>query len=176
MHHMRAAAVAAAAMFAATAGTTVAVAADHSGSTANETPRCATSDLKVSLKTAEGQAGMGHAGEFLRIENTDSTTCALIGYPGLGLETSGHHAVSTEADWGPTYFDPDSTKATVYLQSGDSAWADLAWTQTGTDAVHSAYLEVTPPNATTHQTVSFSQVVDNGRLQVTALSDSVPDA
>ncbi|MFJ4922761.1 DUF4232 domain-containing protein [Streptomyces sp. NPDC088725] len=152
--------------------------AAETGASASATPRCDTSDLSVSLSDggqAGSQSGMSHAGQFLRFRNTGSGTCALYGYPGLGLEDAAHKPLKTTAAWGNTYFTPNSGKHTVTLKSGQSAWADLAWTQTGADdAAKSQYLEVTPPGATTHRTLAFERVVDGGTLQVTALSSTVP--
>ncbi|WP_328540225.1 DUF4232 domain-containing protein [Streptomyces sp. NBC_00344] len=158
-------------------GTSAAVAADGTGDSAAANSRCTTGHLEVSLSSggeAGSQSGMSHAGQFLRFRNTGTDTCVLYGYPGLGLEGTGHRSLSTDAEWGSTYFARNPGKHTVQLQSGDSAWADLVWTQTGAHPARSSYLEVTPPGATTHRTVSFERSVDNGVLQVTALSDSVP--
>jgi len=40
--------------------------------------------------------------------------------------------------------------------------------------VSASYLEITPPGSTTHLTVSFTQLVDGGDLDVTALARTVP--
>ncbi|GAA5018877.1 hypothetical protein [Actinopolymorpha pittospori] len=39
--------------------------------------------------------------------------------------------------------------------------------------MHAAYLEVTPPVATTHKTLAFPEWVDNGDLSVTSVAHSV---
>ncbi len=119
---------------------------------------------------------MNHEGTYLRFENTSGKTCALRGYPGLGLEKAGHAKAATDVRWGSTYFAQDPGKKTVYLKNGASAWADLVWTHTGADAVHAKYLEVTPPAATAHRTLAFDKIVDNGTLNVTSLSATPPSA
>jgi hypothetical protein len=169
-------AVAGAAVLTATLGAGSAVAADAAAAKSGA-PRCATSNLKVSLSSggqAGSQDGMNHVGVFLRFENTGSGTCTLYGYPGLGLENAKHHALKTKAIWGSTYFLADPGKHTVTLGHGKSAWADMAWTHVGEKMVNANYLEVTPPGAKTHRTVTFKQPVDGGTLHVTALSAKIP--
>jgi hypothetical protein len=151
--------------------------ASASGKTAS-TPTCAVSALKVTLDDGGvppgTRSGMNHAGTYLRVKNTTARTCVLRGYPGLGLETAGHHAAKTDTEWGSTPYAKDPGKANVYLQPNDSAWADLAWTHSGSSAVDAKYLEVTPPASKPHKTIAFDQVVDNGTLNATALADTAP--
>ncbi|MEV0265019.1 DUF4232 domain-containing protein [Streptomyces sp. NPDC050617] len=161
------------------AGGIAAGTANAAAPTATATPTCAVSGLRITLDdNGDGgsQHGMNHEGTYLRFKNTTGTTCALRGYPGLGLEKAGHAKAATDVKWGSTYFAQDPGKKTVYLKSGASAWADLVWTHTGANAVHAKYLEVTPPAATTHRTLAFDKIVDNGTLNVTSLSATPPTA
>ncbi|MFE6776947.1 DUF4232 domain-containing protein [Streptomyces sp. NPDC057702] len=152
--------------------------ADRGASTAAATPTCKLAGLKVTLDKGGvpdgARSGMSHAGIYLRFENTTKNTCILRGYPGLGLENTGHKPLVTKTEWGSTWYAKDPGKTNVRVESGDSAWADLAWTQSGTDAVHAGNLKVTPPAETRSATLRFDRVVDWGRLQVTALADTPP--
>ncbi|MEU6084664.1 DUF4232 domain-containing protein [Streptomyces sp. NPDC047108] len=139
------------------------------------TPTCREAGLEVTLDDlGTPQAGMNHSGTYLRMKNTTDRTCAVRGYPGLGLEKAGHEQAPTDTDRGSTYFAQDPGRKTVYLQPGDSAWADLEWTHTGANDVKAKSLRVTPPAATTQARVPLDEKVDNGRLAVTALSDTPP--
>ncbi|MBC3993745.1 DUF4232 domain-containing protein [Streptomyces sp. AC563] len=153
-------------------------AGDRGAPAATATPTCKLAGLKVTLDKGgvpDGvRNGMSHAGIYLRFENTTDHTCILRGYPGLGLENTQHKPLATKAEWGSTWYAKDPGKTNVRVEAGDSAWADLAWTQSGTDAVHSRHLKVTPPAETRSAVLNFDRVVDWGRLQVTALADTPP--
>ncbi|GAA2346028.1 DUF4232 domain-containing protein [Streptomyces kunmingensis] len=120
------------------------------------------------------QAGMNHAGTFLKVTNTSDNTCTFSGYAGLALEGSGHTALTTHSEHGNTYFAQDPGEHTITLQSGDSAYADLVWTHTGASTATARYLQISPTGSNTHSVVAFKQDVDNGRLSVTAWSDTPP--
>ncbi|KUN01156.1 hypothetical protein AQI95_32285 [Streptomyces yokosukanensis] len=139
---------------------------------ATATPTCAVSALSASF--GEGLAGgMNHQGVVLRLKNTGAHTCLLRGYPGLGLENAAHRTLHSTTHRGDTWYAKSPAKSTLTLRTGQSVEAVVSWTHanTGTsDAVHAAYLEVTPPAATGHKTLAFPQWVDNGDLSVTALA------
>ncbi|MEV5876446.1 DUF4232 domain-containing protein [Streptomyces sp. NPDC052101] len=143
---------------------------------AHATPTCAVSALSASF--GEGLAGgMNHQGVVVKLKNTSAHTCQLRGYPGLGLENAAHRTLPSTTHWGDTWYAKSPAKTTLTLRKGQSAEAVIAWTHanTGTaDAVHAAYLEVTPPAATNHKTLKFPEWVDNGDLSVTALAYRVP--
>ncbi|MEV5955090.1 DUF4232 domain-containing protein [Streptomyces sp. NPDC051987] len=165
------AAAAVAALGLAAAGT--AEAASASGTiTARTTPTCSAAALKATF--GQGLAGgMNHQGVVIRLRNLSGKTCALRGYPGLGLENSRHKAITTHTHWGDTWYAKDPGKKTLVLRDGQSAEAVVAWTHanTGTSgAVHASYLEITPPASTKHKTLAFPQWVDHGDLSVTALA------
>ncbi|MBC3839708.1 DUF4232 domain-containing protein [Streptacidiphilus sp. 4-A2] len=65
---------------------------------------------------------------------------------------------------------------TVTLKPGQSAWSDLAWhAPYGVKSVTPSYLEVTPPNETTHLTIGFAPgAIDDDTLHVTALAAHLP--
>ncbi|MFF4310016.1 DUF4232 domain-containing protein [Streptomyces sp. 900105755] len=139
---------------------------------ANATPTCSAAALKATF--GQGLAGgMNHQGVVIRLRNLSGKTCALRGYPGLGLENSKHKAITTHTHWGNTWYAKDPGKKTLVLKDGQSAEAVVAWTHanTGTSgAVHASYLEITPPASTQHKTLAFPQWVDHADLSVTALA------
>jgi hypothetical protein len=149
--------------------------AGTTAATASATPAavktCRTADLRAKL-TQPLAGGMNHAGNRLLLTNTGSRTCALRGYPGLGLEGTGHKPLHTKAEWGSTWYATSPGVTTLSLAPGKQAQAVLSWTHTGSDAGDASYLEITPPASTTHLTLPFKQQVDSGTLQVTALSAS----
>ncbi|MFF7333957.1 DUF4232 domain-containing protein [Streptomyces sp. NPDC008150] len=138
-------------------------------------PTCANSGLTASF----GQqlaGGMNHEGVVLKLTNSSAHTCALRGYPGLGLEDAGHRTLPSSVHWGSTWYAADPGRTTLTLKPGASVEAVIAWTHanTGTaDAEHAAYLQVTPPASTTHKTLKFPQWVDNGDLNVTAVAPHI---
>ncbi|WP_432019406.1 DUF4232 domain-containing protein [Streptomyces sp. 1222.5] len=140
------------------------------------TPTCSVSGLSASF----GQqlaGGMNHQGVVLKLKNVGARTCLLRGYPDLGLENGTHRTLHSTTHWGDTWYAKSPAKSTLSLAPGRSAEAVVAWTHanTGTsDAVHAAYLQVTPPAATSHKTLKFPQWVDHGDLHVTALAYRIP--
>jgi hypothetical protein len=133
--------------------------------------RCATTALAASLH-ADDQDGVGNFGENLALTNTSHQTCTVYGYPGLGLQNARHGVLSIKVVWGSTYFAADPRPHTVTLKPGQSAWADVAWNAPyGVKSVDPSYLEITPPNETTHLTIRFpSGPINDGTLRVTALT------
>ena len=157
--------------------TTGAVAAQAStaASTGAALPTCTAAGLAASLhRTLAG--GMMHQGTVLELKNTSSHTCALLGYPGLGLENAQHKPLTTHTGWGATWYAGNPGKKLIELKPGQAAQAVIAWTHanTGTSgAEHAAYLEVTPPASTTHKTIAFKNWADHGDLAVTALAHHI---
>ncbi|MGI5347931.1 DUF4232 domain-containing protein [Streptomyces sp. CA-250714] len=152
-------------------------AAQALGSEATATvPTCRTSGLTASFGEKLG-GGMNHEGVVLKLKNTSGHTCNLRGYPGLGLEDSGHRTLGSTVHWGDTWYAKDPGKKTLTLKNNKSAEAVISWTHAnaGTpDARHTGYLQVTPPANTTHKTLKLPTWVDHGRLHVTALAPKVP--
>ncbi|WP_171165418.1 DUF4232 domain-containing protein [Streptomyces sp. I05A-00742] len=148
--------------------------ADRDGAeTALGTPTCGTSDLRISFAERLG-GGMNHAGGTLELKNTSGGTCALRGYPGLGLEDARHTPLPTHTVRGSTYYADDPGNQLIYLKPGQAAQANVAWTHSGSEARQSSYLQVTPPAARTHRTIALDDAVDFGELHVTAVAHKVP--
>lgn len=135
---------------------------------------CTTSDLRVSLNGSASDSLSHAAGLILTLTNSSRHTCALDGYPGLGLLNSRHQVLHTVTHWGSTFYANDPGRRLVDLAPGQTARASLAWTQAGSSAVSASYLDVTPPDSTAHLTISFRQHIDGGDLDVTALARTVP--
>jgi Domain of unknown function (DUF4232) len=133
---------------------------------------CTTSDLRVSLNGSASDS-LKDAGTILDLANSSRHACALDGYPGLSLLDSRHQVLHTVTHRGGTFWTDDTGRRLVDLAPGQTAYASLAWTHTGSSAVSASYLEVTPPNSATHLAVSFRHLVDGGNLDVTALTDTV---
>ncbi|MCA1218659.1 DUF4232 domain-containing protein [Streptomyces sp. 8L] len=158
-----------------TAAVGVAQAAPATAHTA-KVATCSASGLQVSLHSPLA-GGMNHQGAVVQFKNTGSATCALLGYPGLGLENAQHKVLSSKVTWGSTWYAKNPGKKVVDLKPGQTAEAVIAWTHanTGTSgAQHAAYLEVTPPASTAHKTLKFDEWVDNGDLDATAVASTVP--
>ncbi|MER5950236.1 DUF4232 domain-containing protein [Streptomyces sp. NPDC001904] len=159
----------------AAAGTGTALASGAPSDTAGAAQACQPGTLKATTThLGSEQAGMNHAGTFLKVTNTGDTTCTLSGYAGIVLEGSGHTALSTHPDHGNTYFAQDPGSLAVALQADDSAYADLVWTHTGADTAAARYLQISPTGGNAHSVVPFKQDVDHGRLSLTAWSDTPP--
>ncbi|MFI9243548.1 DUF4232 domain-containing protein [Streptomyces sp. NPDC053086] len=139
---------------------------------ASATPTCSVSQLSASFgETLAG--GMNHQGVVVKLKNTSARTCLLRGYPGLGLENAAHRTLPSTTHWGDTWYAKSPPKTTLTLRKGQSAEAVISWTHANTGssgAVHAAYLQVTPPAATSHKTLEFPEWVDHGDLRVTALA------
>ncbi|WP_037869305.1 DUF4232 domain-containing protein [Streptomyces sp. SPB074] len=166
--------LAALALTGAVGAVTVAQASASGTSTKAATPTCATAGLTASL-SKHLAGGMNHAGAILDLKNTSGHTCALRGYPGLGLQDADGKTLTTKTHWGVTWYAADAGKKTLTLKNGQHAQAVIAWTHanTGTaQAKHAAKLIVTPPAATTHKTLKLDEWVDNGQLDVTSLAPS----
>src|SRR5437764_399707 len=114
---------------------------------------CTTSDLRVSLNGSASDS-LNDAGTVLDLTNSSRHACALDGYLGLGLLDSRHQVLHTVTHRGDTFWSNDTGRRLVHLAPGQTAYASLAWTHAGDSTVRASYLEVTPPNSTTHLTIS----------------------
>ncbi|MEU8951567.1 DUF4232 domain-containing protein [Streptomyces sp. NPDC048489] len=154
-------------------GTAAAQAATGSGAKSTKaTPTCSASALKATFGKALA-GGMNHQGVVINLRNLSGRTCALRGFPGLGLENSAHKVLASHTYWGDTWYAASPAKKTLTLKDGESAEAVVSWSHanTGTSgAVHASYLEITPPASTQHKTLAFPQWVDHGELRVTVLA------
>ena len=157
----------------ATSGTSATVSAS-AAAPSTAVAACTTSDLRVSLNGSASDSLSHAVGLILTLTNSSRHTCALDGYPGLGLLNSRHQVLHTVTHWGSTFYANDPGRRLVDLAPGQTARASLAWTQAGSSAVSASYLDVTPPDSTAHLTISFRQHIDGGDLDVTALARTVP--
>ncbi|MFG2142212.1 DUF4232 domain-containing protein [Streptomyces sp. NPDC048650] len=138
---------------------------------------CQPGTLKVTATDAGGsQAGMNHAGTYLKAVNTGTSSCTFSGYAGLALEGAGHTALPTKARHGDTYFAQDPGVHNVTLKPGHAAYADLVWTHTGASTAHAKYLQVSPTGSNAHSVIPFAEDVDNGTLALTAWTAKAPSA
>ena len=160
-----------------TAGVTALLVAGSAGSAvaaprAAAPQRCHTSALSASLHVSANNAAMGNRDGQLVLTNTSHQTCTVYGYPGLGLQNSRHGNLAIKIVWGSTYFAGDPRPHTVTLKPGQSAYADVAWhAPYGVKSVTPSFLEVTPPNETTHLTIRFAPgAIDDDTVTVTALT------
>jgi Domain of unknown function (DUF4232) len=156
----------------ATSGTSATAPASPAAPSAN-VAACTTSDLRVSLDGSASDSASHGAGLFLVLANGSRHTCALDGYPGLGLLNSRHQVLPTVTHRGSTFYANDPGRRPVDLAPGQTARAGLAWTDAGSSTVSASYLDVTPPGSTTRLTISFRQHIDGGNLDVTALARTV---
>ncbi|MEV5876120.1 DUF4232 domain-containing protein [Streptomyces sp. NPDC052101] len=121
--------------------TTTATATTAASTRASASPRtCALSDLYVSMGDKEGAAGSLYWA--IRFTNTSTTTCALRGYPGVGVLDTAHRQI------GPVATRSGRSYGTVALAPAHSASAVVRTTngpiggpclRTGT------YLRIYPP-------------------------------
>ncbi|MFI9721869.1 DUF4232 domain-containing protein [Streptomyces sp. NPDC052396] len=165
-------ATAAGAVLAVTAVTT-ATGPAHAAPSGASVPTCHTPDLAIGFAERLG-GGMSHAGGVLEFRNTGGHTCAMRGYPGLGLEDGGHAVLPSRTVWGTTWYADDPGNKAVRLRPGATVRAVVAWTHSGTEAHRSSYLQVTPPGSTGHRVIPLNDLVDFGELHVTAVAPRVP--
>jgi hypothetical protein len=146
-------------------------------------PRCLESNLATGLygyESGRSDDGQGQGGFILTLTNTGSGTCALKGYPGLGLQNARHHTVRSRTHWGPTYFAADAGRHLIVLSPGETASASIGFVYAGRrKAAHATYLEVTPPNAYDHAVITIPNdigKISTPDLYVTAMARHTPYA
>jgi len=142
-------------------------------------PRCYPQDLSAALHGLEIAPGY-RLGYILTLTNNGQRSCALYGYPGLGLQDQNHHAVPSHTFGGGTWFDRDPGRQLIVLSPGETASASVAWASGALrgDAVFAAYLVVTPPNDYGHLVTPFLRGLEipvyRGDLYVTAMARHIP--
>ena len=142
-------------------------------------PRCYPQDLSAALHGLEIAPGY-RLGYILTLTNNGQRSCALYGYPGLGLQDQNHHAVPSHTFGGGTWFDRDPGRQLIVLSPGETASASVAWASGALrgDAVFAAYLVVTPPNDYGHLVTPFLRGLEipvyRGDLYVTAMARHTP--
>ena len=132
------------------------------GSTTTTAPsnRCHVSQLIVGLdQSAPGGAAAGSVGYTYVFTNKSSTLCTLEAYPGLQMLDGAGNAIPTHVSrgTGATTVPPEPVNL-VSLAPGGKAWFALGFAdQTGFGSAQcprSTSLEVTPPNAFGHLTIT----------------------
>lgn len=139
--------------------------------TATPTPAAAAGDRclvsQLSLSTGPRSAGAGTIQETFILTNTGSTTCQLVGYPGMQMLSGGQN-IPTKVVRTPGP-EPAVTLAPGATSSFLAQWHD----QTGytTPCASSQQVQVTPPNATEQLTLTASiQACPDGTINVTAVT------
>jgi hypothetical protein len=143
---------------------------------ATAVPRCLENELTAGLYGYEGSTqGRNRQGGFiLTLTNDSQQSCAVYGYPGLGLQNASHHVLRSKTHWGSTLFARDPGPHTIVLSPGETASASVTFAYVGAShALHAAYLEITPPNGYDHAVVPIPDGLGNisdGNLHVTAMA------
>jgi hypothetical protein len=117
----------------------------------------------------------GHRYADLVLTNSSSQTCQTFGYPGMQLLTSAGSPVPTNM----VRLRP-VTPLLITLHPGESAWTMLRWSvipgpgesQTSACEATPSTAWVTPPDETTHLTVSWTMgmVCERGTIDVNPLA------
>jgi Protein of unknown function (DUF4232) len=120
------------------------------------TPRCPTAGLAGSLAGRAGAAGTIEV--TVELANHSTSTCVLVGYPGLRLLGIGGGALPTNVVRKGTYPFTAMAPATVTLPPEGTANFNIGYSDVPaggeTSCPMSASLEVTPPDATDHLVVA----------------------
>lgn len=135
--------------------------------------RCRESQLSLSF--GQGQGGVGHLGLVLVLHNTSAVSCDLYGYVGLQLDNANRAFLPTTVVRGGGYLYRDPGPHTITVAPGGAASAGLEWDHIPSagdpnPCPTSAYLQVTPPNATHYLFAQEAiQACNHGQLLVTAM-------
>lgn len=115
--------------------------------------RCLVPQLSASLGSNRGLASAGHRGQIFVLTNVSGQTCYLHGYPGMDILDAKGQSLDARMTWnGPA-------PTLVRLAPGGEAsfvaeWADPGMYPKGCPTGTS--IEITPPNAYRHLTMSFA--------------------
>jgi Protein of unknown function (DUF4232) len=134
--------------------------AGSTGITTTSVPRCTENNLDVGRMMGVHHAlyqGHNQYGVVLWLTNGSKAPCSVYGYPGLGLEGSGHHILASHTRWGSTYYAHDPGPRLIVLAPGQSATASVSFAGGGPGTPWATYLEVTPPDAYNHLVTSISE-------------------
>jgi hypothetical protein len=153
------------------------------------TPRCHTRDVSGSFAYMFGSGAAGSASYTVKLTNKTAHSCTIHGYPGLLLLDAHHEPVPTKAIWDPQAVTPvitlspgasASARARVWHNAtvGDNTAASTAQPFQGCQPT-SVYIEITPPDETTHLVVPVvpeTQVCGRGTIHLSAFAAGSPDA
>ena len=130
---------------------------------------CAARSLAMSVVGSQGAAGTFELTFALR--NSAGTSCPMKGFPGAQLLSSGGAQLETHVVPGTGHSFTDFAPAQVVLGAGQTAYFNLAYSDVPTAGESScptaAQIEITPPGASDHDTVTVSmEVCDAGTVTV----------
>jgi hypothetical protein len=126
--------------------------------------RCKLGDLKVAVAGTNGAAG--HIQVEVSMRNHSSAACSLEGYPGM-LLLAGTNPLHTDVVRGSSVVVPPIRVRLVVLQPGARAAYVFGYSDVPTgnqSCPNSTALEVTPPNAFAHATISLNATACGGVL------------
>lgn len=134
--------------------------------------RCHTGGLTIRSRELGAAAGNHYA--VITLTNTSQRTCRVYGYPGLQLLDARSGAVPTKV-----VRDASSTPELITLDPQAASFTELHWgavpgtgdNSTGPCSRAPAKTEVTPPDETAHQVItwSFGIVCERGTITVTSM-------
>jgi hypothetical protein len=134
--------------------------------------RCHTTDLSGSFTIVPDSAAAGNVSANITLKNISNHACWVYGYPGMLLLGSSHQALPTDV-----VRDHAASARRVTLIPNGSATASARFSpdvpgsgdsQSGSCQPVSHYVEITPPDETTHLVVSVrpaTSVCERGTLQ-----------
>ncbi|MEH2278983.1 MAG: DUF4232 domain-containing protein [Nostoc sp.] len=137
---------------------------------ASNSPRCQTEQLSV--RKVSGDAGVGNVAIIYAFTNKGSSPCNLYGYPGFALLNSknqplkGVKVIRSQS----TYFLSKQSPQRVTLAPGGQASFEIAYNHTkdvGQSCPTSVKVQITPPNAYHHFTLSQKINACTGKVRVT---------
>ena len=132
---------------------------------------------QLSARTTGPQAGLGHVGFVLVLTNRSSVSCVTGGFVGLQRLGANRQALVTRVHRGSGYLFPSAAPERLVVAPGHSVSAGVEWLdgpvrsepESCTTAGH--FLEVTPPNDTSHLTIRAATAdCAQGYLGTTALA------
>ncbi len=136
---------------------------------------CAARDLVTTVVGSQGAAGTSELTFAFR--NTTATPCPMKGYPGAQLVDSSGTELPTHVVSGGSYQFTDFAPAAVTLAAGATAYFNLAYSDvpsgTETTCPTATQIEITPPGAVDHDTLSINATVcSSGTLTVSPVFSS----
>ena len=129
--------------------------------------RCGLADLKITPRRPLGAAGS--IGGIFVLENTSSKTCTLEGYPGMQMLDAKGNPMTTHVIRGSSVVVPAIPVTLVTMAPGVRAsflwgYSDVANAMGACPT--STSVEVTPPNAYNHATLTMAMSPCEGKITV----------
>ncbi|HET9172300.1 MAG TPA: DUF4232 domain-containing protein [Actinospica sp.] len=131
--------------------------------TVGQSSRCRTGELAGSFAVVPNGHSAGHTGYNIRLTDVGGRRCTVYGFPGLQLLDAHHAPVPTDAHWGTAFggetlitLSPGgSASATAYFSPdvpgvGDNTTEPSPGASPWTCQPVAAFIEITPPDETTH--------------------------